>query len=105
MQSKPEAFALSSFMLNLNLVRLLVFKGVISADEALDAVAESRQQLRALLSANAESRQDMLERDLLDYEALFRDVGETATDELLETLEQALERILEEDAEAAEEDG
>jgi hypothetical protein len=97
MDHKSEAFALSGFMLTVNLMRLLAFKGVITADEALATVDEARRQLRALSATNQAARADMLDRELLDYEALFREVDERAAETLMATLAETLERILDAD--------
>lgn len=98
MNRKSEAFALSGFMLNVNLVRLLVFKGVISAEEAMATVEESRHQLAALGTVNQAARADMLDRELLDYEALFEEVDEAAAQELMTTLAETLWRVMDDDA-------
>ncbi len=104
MDHKAEAFALSGFMLTVNLMRLLAFKGVISPDEALATVDEARRQLRGRSATNQAARADMLDRELLDYEALFREVDDRAAEDLMATLSETLERILETDQHAQEED-
>ena len=105
MNRKSEAFALAGFMLNVNLIRLLAFKGVITPDEAMATVEESRHQLSALGTINQAARADMLDRDLLDYEALFQEVDEGAAQELMATLADTLWRILDDDAQEADEAG
>lgn len=102
MDQKAEAFALSGFMLTVNLMRLLTFKGVITTGEALATVDEARRQLRTLAGANQAARADMLDRELLDYEALFQEVDERAALDLMENLTQSLRRILEADEQNAE---
>ena len=97
MDHKSEAFALAGFMLTVNLMRLLAFKGVISSDEALATVDEARRQLRTLGATNQAARADMLDHDLLDYEALFQEVDERAAQDLLATFAESLERILDDD--------
>lgn len=104
MDHKSEAFALSGFMLTVNLMRLLAFKGVISPSEALATVDEARQQLRSLGATNQAARADMLDRELLDYEALFQEVDERAAQDLMASLAQSLERILDADQQAAEDE-
>jgi hypothetical protein len=101
MDHKSEAFALAGFMLTVNLMRLLSFKGVISPDEAMATVDDARRQLRALGVTNQAARADMLDRDLLDYEALFQEVDDRAAQELLATFSESLGRILDDDREAA----
>jgi hypothetical protein len=104
MDHKSEAFALSGFMLTVNLMRLLAFKGVITPSEALATVDEARQQLRALGATNQAARADMLDRELLDYEALFQEVDDRAAQDLMANLAQSLERILDADQQASEQD-
>lgn len=104
MDHKSEAFALSGFMLTVNLMRLLAFKGVITVSEAMATVDEARQQLRSLGATNQAARADMLDRELLDYEALFQEVDDRAAHDLMESLAQSLERILDADQHAAEQD-
>ena len=98
MDQKSEAFALSGFMLTANLMRLLAFKGVITRAEAMATVDEARRQLSALGTTNRAARADMLDRELLDYEALFQEVDERAAQELMDTLADTLSRILDQDA-------
>jgi hypothetical protein len=105
MNRQSEAFALAGFMLNVNLIRLLTFKGVITPDEAMATVEESRHQLSALGTINQAARADMLDRDLLDYEALFQEVDEAAAQELMATLADTLWRILDDDARENDEAG
>jgi hypothetical protein len=102
MDHKSEAFALAGFMLTVNLMRLLAARAVISTDEALATVDEARRNLRALGATNQAARADMLDRELLDYEALFQEVDERAAQDLMATLTETLQRILEADAQAAE---
>jgi hypothetical protein len=101
MDHKSEAFALAGFMLTVNLMRLLAFKGVISSNEAMATVDEACRQLRTLGTNNQAARADMLDRELLDYEALFQEVDERAAQELMKTLGETLQRILESDRQAA----
>jgi len=101
MDHKSEAFALSGFMLTVNLMRLLAFKGVITPNEALATVDEARQHLRSLGATNQAARADMLDRELLDYEALFQEVDDRAAQDLMASLAQSLERILDADQQAA----
>lgn len=103
MEHKSEAFALGGFMLTVNLMRLLAFKGVISTNEALATVDEARRQLQTLGATNQAARADMLDRDLLDYEALFQEVDERAAQDLLATFAESLERILADDDRAVRE--
>ena len=102
MDHKSEAFALAGFMLTVNLMRLLAVKGVITSDEALATADEARHQLRALGTTNQAARADMLDRELLDYEALFQEVDERAAQDLMENLANTLQRILDDDRQAAE---
>ena len=44
---------------------------------------------------NRSDRSVMLERELLDYEAIFRDIDDRAAEDLLRTLRDALNRIME----------
>lgn len=94
---KTEAFAMASFILQVNTMRALVTKGVLSRGEAVELVDEARRQLDHLIAANRTDRAAMLDRELLDYEAIFRDIDDRAAEELLRTLRNALERILDED--------
>ena len=103
MDHKSEAFALAGFMLTVNLMRLLSFKGVISPDEALATVDEARRQLHGLGATNQAARADMLDRELLDYEALFEEVDERAAQDLLATFAESLGRILDDDRETVRE--
>ena len=71
---KTEAFATASFILQVNTMRALVSKGVLRRDEAVDLVDEARRQLDQLIAGNESDREAMLDRELLDYEAIFRDI-------------------------------
>jgi hypothetical protein len=102
MDHKSEAFALAGFMLTVNLMRLLATKGVISKDEALTTVADASRQLRSLGATNQAARTDMLDRELLNYEALFEEVDERAAQDLMTTLAETLRHILEADHEITE---
>jgi hypothetical protein len=104
MGHKSEAFALAGFMLTMNLMRLLAFKGVITTNEAMATVDEARRQLRALGATNQAARADVLDRELLDYEALFQEVDERAAQELMATLAESLKRILEADHQASQDE-
>jgi hypothetical protein len=95
---KTEAFAMASFILQINTMRALVAKGVLRRDEAVDLVDEARRQLDQLIAGNRSDRTAMLDRELLDYEAIFRDIDEHAAEDLLRTLRDALNRILDEDS-------
>jgi polyhydroxyalkanoate synthesis regulator phasin len=95
---KTEAFAMASFILQVNTMRALVTKGVLSRDEAVELVDEARRQLDHLIAANRTDRAAMLDRELLDYEAIFRDIDDRAAEDLLRTLRDALNKILDEDA-------
>ena len=99
---KTEAFAMASFILQVNTMRALVSKGVLRRDEAIDLVDEARRQLDQLIAGNESDREAMLDRELLDYEAIFRDIDDRAADDLLRTLRDALNRILDEDESVAE---
>lgn len=97
---KTEAFAMASFILQVNTMRALVTKGVLRRDEAVELVDEARRQLDQLIAANRTDRRAMLDRELLDYEAIFRDIDDRAAEDLLRTLRDALNRILDEDSSA-----
>jgi uncharacterized protein YbcC (UPF0753/DUF2309 family) len=97
---KTEAFAMASFILQVNTMRALVSKGVLRRDEAVELVDEARRQLDQLIAANRTDRAAMLDRELLDYEAIFRDIDDRAAEDLLRTLRDALNRILDEDVAA-----
>ncbi|MFX4223754.1 MAG: hypothetical protein ACMVO3_23935 [Thalassobaculum sp.] len=99
---KTEAFAMASFILQVNTMRALVSKGVLRRDEAVELVDEARRQLDQLIAANRTDRAAMLDRELLDYEAIFRDIDDRAAEDLLRTLRDALNRILDEDTAAKE---
>lgn len=99
---KTEAFAMASFILQVNTMRALVSKGVLRRDEAVELVDEARRQLDQLIAANRTDRAAMLDRELLDYEAIFRDIDDRAAEDLLRTLRDALNRILDEDIAAKE---
>ncbi len=92
---KTEAFAMASFVLLVNTLRTLVRKGLLERAEAVEMVDEARRQLDQLIAANRTDRTAMLERELLDYEAIFRDIDDRAAEDLLRTLRDALDRILE----------
>ena len=94
---KTEAFAMASFGLQVNTLRALVQKGIFDRAEAIELVDEARRQLDQLIAANRADRTVMLERELLDYEAIFRDIDERAAEDLLRTLREALSRILDDD--------
>jgi hypothetical protein len=98
---KTEAFAMASFILQVNTMRALVSKGVLHRDEAVELVDEARRQLDHLIAGNESDREAMLDRELLDYEAIFRDIDDRAAEDLLRTLRDALNRILDEDASVA----
>lgn len=91
---RTEAFAMASFILQVNTLRTLVTKHLISQDEAIEIVDEARRQLDHLIAANRTDRAAMLDRELLDYEAIFRDIDDRAAEDLLRTLRDALEHIL-----------
>ena len=95
---KTEAIAMASFLLQVNTVRALVARGVLERAEAIDLVDEARRQLAHLVAENESDREAMLDRELLDYEAIFRDIDDRAAEDLLQTLRDALGRILDEDA-------
>ncbi|WP_028793898.1 hypothetical protein [Thalassobaculum salexigens] len=99
---KTEAFAMASFILQVNTMRALVSKGVLRRDEAVELVDEARRQLDHLIAGNETDREAMLDRELLDYEAIFRHIDDRAADDLLRTLRDALNRILDDDASVAE---
>lgn len=99
---KTEAFAMASFILQVNTMRALVSKGVLRRDEAVELVDEARRQLDQLIAGNQSDRAAMLDRELLDYEAIFRDIDDHAAEDLLRTLRDALNRILDEDVAARE---
>lgn len=88
---------MASFILQVNTMRALVSKGVLRRDEAVELVDEARRQLDQLIAANRTDRVAMLDRELLDYEAIFRDIDDRAAEDLLRTLRDALNRILDED--------
>lgn len=88
---------MASFILQVNTMRALVSKGVLRRDEAVELVDEARRQLDQLIAGNRSDRAAMLDRELLDYEAIFRDIDEHAAEDLLRTLRDALSRILDED--------
>lgn len=94
---KTEAFAMASFILQVNTLRALVRKGVLDREEAVELVDDARRQLDQLIAANRTDRAVMLERELLDYEAIFRDIDERAAEDLLRTLREALNRILDDE--------
>ena len=94
---KTEAFAMASFILQVNTMRALVAKGVLRRDEAVELVDEARRQLDQMIAGNRSDRAAMLDRELLDYEAIFRDIDDHAAEDLLRTLRDALSRILDED--------
>ncbi len=96
---KTEAFAMASFVLLVNTLRALVRKGVFERGEAVELVDEARRQLDQLIAANRTDRTAMLERELLDYEAIFRDIDDRAAEDLLRTLRDAMSRIMEDDSE------
>ena len=85
---------MASFILQVNTLRTLVTKRLISQDEAIEIVDEARRQLDHLIAANRTDRAAMLDRELLDYEAIFRDIDDRAAEDLLRTLRDALEHIL-----------
>jgi len=91
---RTEAFAMASFILQVNTLRTLVLKRVLSQDEAIEVIDEARRQLDQLIAANRADRTAMLDRELLDYEAIFRDIDDRAAEDLLRTLREALEQIL-----------
>lgn len=91
---KTEAFAMASFVLLVNTLRTLVRKGILERNEAVEMVDEARRQLDQLIAANRTDRTVMLERELLDYEAIFRDIDDRAAEDLLRTLRDALDRIM-----------
>lgn len=91
---------MASFILQVNTMRALVSKGVLRRDEAVELVDEARRQLDQLIAANRTDRAAMLDRELLDYEAIFRDIDDRAAEDLLRTLRDALNRILDEDVAA-----
>jgi hypothetical protein len=91
---RTEAFAMASFIIQVNTLRTLVTKRVISQDDAIEIVDEARRQLDQLIAANRTDRAVMLDRELLDYEAIFRDIDDRAAEDLLRTLRDALEHIL-----------
>lgn len=91
---RTEAFAMASFILQVNTLRTLVEKRVLDHGEAIDIVDEARRQLDQLIAANRTDRAAMLDRELLDYEAIFRDIDDRAAEDLLRTLRDALEHIL-----------
>lgn len=93
---------MASFILQVNTMRALVSKGVLRRDEAVELVDEARRQLDQLIAANRTDRAAMLDRELLDYEAIFRDIDDRAAEDLLRTLRDALNRILDEDTAAKE---
>ena len=88
---------MASFILQVNTMRALVAKGVLRRDEAVELVDEARRQLDQLIAGNQSDRAAMLDRELLDYEAIFRDIDDHAAEDLLRTLRDALSRILDED--------
>ena len=92
--AKTEAFAMASFVLQVNTVRMLVQKQVLSRAEAIELVDEARRQLDQLVASNRSDRAAMMERELLDYEAIFRDIDDAAAEGLLRTLRDALSHIL-----------
>ncbi|NQW10301.1 MAG: hypothetical protein HQ481_10540, partial [Alphaproteobacteria bacterium] len=94
---KTEAFAMAAFILQVNTLRALVRKGVLDRTEAVELVDDARRQLDQLIAANRTDRAVMLERELLDYEAIFRDIDERAAEDLLRTLREALSRILDQE--------
>ncbi len=94
---------MAGFILQVNTLRALVARGVLDRDEASDLVEEARHQLNQLIGANQADGADMLDRELLDYEAIFRNIDNRAADDLLRTLREALDQILEADAAAYEE--
>ena len=87
---KTEAFAMASFVLLVNTLRTLVRKGLLERAEAVEMVDEARRQLDQLIAANRTDRTAMLERELLDYEAIFRDIDDRAAEALSRTLPDAL---------------
>lgn len=91
---KAEAFAMAAFILQINTLRSLVGKGVLSRPEAIDLVDDARLQLYQLVTANQTDGAAMLDRELLDFEAIFRDIDERAAEDLLRTLRDAMDRIL-----------
>ncbi|MCR9071663.1 MAG: hypothetical protein NXI18_08085 [Alphaproteobacteria bacterium] len=93
---------MASFILQVNTMRALVSKGVLRREEAVELVDEARRQLDQLIAANRTDRAAMLDRELLDYEAIFRDIDDRAAEDLLRTLRDALNRILDEDVAAQE---
>ena len=93
---RTEAFAMAAFILQVNTLRTLVSNGTLSRAEALDIVDAARVQLDGLIAANRSDRTTMLDAELLDYEALFRDIDDRAAEDLLRTLKDALNLILEE---------
>lgn len=95
---KGEAFAVASFMMSVNLMRVLVAKGVMDRGDVLHVIEEARRQLNELIIANKEATREMIRKNLLDYEAIFRDVEEESAEELLRTLGHALNQVLEGDA-------
>ena len=91
---KAEAFAMAAFILQINTLRALVGKGVLTRSEAVDLIDNARLQLYQLVAANEVDGSAMLDRELLDFEAIFRDIDERAAEDLLRTLRDALDRIL-----------
>lgn len=91
---RTEAFAMASFIIQVNTLRTLVGKGVLEHEEAIEIIDEARRQLDQLIAANRTDRAAMLDRELLDYEAIFRDLDDRAAEDLLRTLRDALEHIL-----------
>ena len=89
---------MASFMLQVNTMRALVARGVLDREEAIDLVDEARRQLAHFIADNQSDREAMLDRELLDYEAIFRDIDDRAAEDLLRTLRDAMGRILDEDA-------
>src|SRR3546814_13357385 len=85
---------MASFVLLVNTLRTLVRKGLLERVEAIEMVDEARRQLDQLIAANRTDRAVMLERELLDYEAIFRDIDARAAEDLLRPLRDALARIL-----------
>ena len=69
---------------------------LLERQEAVEMVDEARRQLDQLIAANRSDRSVMLERELLDYEAIFRDIDDRAAEDLLRTLRDALDRIMDE---------
>ena len=87
---KTEAFAMASFVLLVNTLRMLVRKGVLERSEAVEMVDEARRQLDQLIAANRTDRTVMLERELLDYEAIFRDIDDRVRPQSRQYLRQCI---------------